>query len=255
MQRKTDELYQAGEFAQLAGVTVRTLHHYDELGLLKPAAYTPAGYRLYAPSDLARLQQIAALRFIGMPLKEIKATLSDEHLSLAATLVLQHRIMVQKRAQIDTAIDAIERAQVAVRRDDGGQWVALREVIQRMDEQQQWDWAKAHYTQEQLERLGKRYDPAMQTTYTQQWSDVIAQVEAEKDADPASPQAQALAKRWADLISAFTNDEPDIEKSLHSLYADAASQPKGFKNPLSPQAGTFIYKAIDILERPYLSRP
>jgi len=57
--------YQAIEFAQLAGVTVRTLHHYDRIGLLKPSAYTNAGYRLYGKGDLVRLQQIVTLKFIG----------------------------------------------------------------------------------------------------------------------------------------------------------------------------------------------
>lgn len=248
MQRKSEECYQAGEFAQLAGVTVRALHHYDELGLLKPSAYTQAGYRLYGRDDLARLQQIAALRFIGMPLKEIKTVLTSEHLSLGGALVMQHRILVRKRAQLDLAIQAIERAQEAVHRDDAAQWAALREVMQTMDEQHNWEWAKQHYTPEQLERLGARYDPAMQETYTSVWSELIAHVEAANNDDPASPSAQALAKRWSDLIFAFTNGEPDIEKSLQNVYADKVGQPKGFKSPLSPQAGTFIYKAIDILK-------
>ena len=63
-------MYQIQEFAQLAGVTVRALHHYDPLGLLRPRR-TPSRYRLYSDSDLERLEQIAALKFLGVSLKQI----------------------------------------------------------------------------------------------------------------------------------------------------------------------------------------
>ena len=65
-------LYKAQEFAERAGVTVRTLHHYDRLGLLAPSGRTEAGYRLYGDRDLLRLEQILALKFIGFPLPEIR---------------------------------------------------------------------------------------------------------------------------------------------------------------------------------------
>ena len=71
MKSRSEKLFQAREFAALTGVTVRTLHHYDRLGLLKPSRYTRAGYRLYSERDLSRLEQIVALKFIGFSLKEI----------------------------------------------------------------------------------------------------------------------------------------------------------------------------------------
>jgi DNA-binding transcriptional MerR regulator len=65
-------MYRVSDFAEKAGVTVRTLHHYDRLGLLKPSGRTEAGYRLYGERDFARLQQIVTLKFIGLPLRQIK---------------------------------------------------------------------------------------------------------------------------------------------------------------------------------------
>ena len=82
------------EFAQRAGVTVRTLHHYDRLGLLKPSRYTDAGYRLYGERDFARLQQIVVLKFIGLSLKEIKRLLEEKQLDLPGTLRVQREIVV-----------------------------------------------------------------------------------------------------------------------------------------------------------------
>lgn len=78
MKRASRPLYQAREFALRAGVTVRTLHHYDRLGLLRPSDYTASGYRLYGERDFARLQQIMTLKFIGLPLKQIKAIVAGE---------------------------------------------------------------------------------------------------------------------------------------------------------------------------------
>lgn len=246
MQRKTAGFLQAGEFAEMAGVTVRTLHHYDELGLLRPAAKSEAGYRLYTLDDLARLAQISALRFIGMPLKEIKQVLEGEILALASALQIQRNIMVRKRGQIDAALAAIERAEAACSGDESAHWIALREVIEIMKEQQDWEWVKQHYTPEQLERLGKRYDPAMQDTNSKQWTEIIAGAERLKNEDPASPEAQTLAKRWSEMIHAFTKGEPDIEASLKKVYSDKESQPKGFANPIVGEAGEFINKALEI---------
>ena len=76
MKEARESMYQANEFASVAGVTVRTLHHYDRIGLLKPSGYTSAGFRLYRKEDLVRLQQIVTLKFIGFSLRQIKELLN-----------------------------------------------------------------------------------------------------------------------------------------------------------------------------------
>ena len=75
--------YRVQQFSELAGVTVRALHHYDRLALLKPRR-TDAGYRVYSPSDLDRLERIVALKFLGLPLKQIKAVLDRDTRALPA---------------------------------------------------------------------------------------------------------------------------------------------------------------------------
>ena len=82
-------LFQAHEFSTLAGVTIRTLHHYDPLGLLKPSKRTGAGYRLYSENDLVRLEQIIVLKFLGLPLKRIKELVDRKALELPCVLRLQ----------------------------------------------------------------------------------------------------------------------------------------------------------------------
>ena len=85
-------LYHVHEFAERAGVTVKALHHYDRLGLLKPRR-TAAGYRLYADRDLERLEQIVALKFIGLSLRQIKVVLDRETLPLSDALRLQRQVL------------------------------------------------------------------------------------------------------------------------------------------------------------------
>src|SRR6476659_4980384 len=108
---RSNPVYRVSEFAEKAGITVRTLHHYDRLGLLKPSSRTTAGYRLYGDRDFARLQQIVTLKFIGLPLKQIKDLLDGSDLDLAATLRLQRRLLLEKRMQMEAAIQAIEEAE------------------------------------------------------------------------------------------------------------------------------------------------
>ena len=104
MKSSSEKLFQAREFAELTGVTVRTLHHYDRLGLLKPSRHSRAGYRLYIESDVARLEQIIALKFIGFSLSEIRNILSRGSLDLASALRQQREAITEKRQQLGTEL-------------------------------------------------------------------------------------------------------------------------------------------------------
>ena len=139
-------MYKVSEFAEKAGTTVRTLHHYDRLGLLRPGGRSGAGYRLYGERELARLQQIATLKFIGLPLKNIKRLLDRADLDLAETLRLQRRLLTEKQRQLDAAIQAIaaaERSAAAGREPD---WAALRRIIEVMEMQHDTEWTKKYYS-------------------------------------------------------------------------------------------------------------
>src|SRR5215831_6786293 len=100
-------LLQTREFAQLAGVTVRTLHHYDRIGLLKPSRRDHNGFRLYGEADFARLQQIQTLKFIGFPLRQVKEILKGEQVRLDETLKLQRKIIEAQRYRLGLALEAI----------------------------------------------------------------------------------------------------------------------------------------------------
>src|SRR5664279_6308920 len=99
--------FTVGELARLTGITVRTLHHYDQIGLVQPSDRSRAGYRLYADGDVLRLQQVLMYRELGVPLDEIPAAIADPQQSLA-----KHReVLLAKRARIDAMLSALDLAQ------------------------------------------------------------------------------------------------------------------------------------------------
>ena len=102
-----------GEVARLSGVTVRTLHHYDEIGLLKPGGRTDAGYRRYADADLDRLQQILFYRELGFGLDEIKAVLDDGAMNRIGHLRRQHAMLRDRIGRLERMSAAVEKAMEA----------------------------------------------------------------------------------------------------------------------------------------------
>lgn len=105
--------YTVGEVARLARVTVRTLHHYDGIGLLSPSGRSPAGYRSYDDADLERLQQIRYYRELGFPLEEIATILDDPGADPAAHLRRQHELLTVRISRLREMVTAIEFAMEA----------------------------------------------------------------------------------------------------------------------------------------------
>src|SRR4051795_12291994 len=98
-----------GELARLSGVTVRTLHHYDRIGLLRPSERTPAGYRSYDVRDLDRLQQVLVYRELGFPLEEVATLLDDPGADPAEHLRRQHRLLRERLARTEAMVAAVEK--------------------------------------------------------------------------------------------------------------------------------------------------
>jgi MerR family transcriptional regulator, thiopeptide resistance regulator len=101
------DVYRVREFAKLTGVTVKALHHYDRVGLLEPRR-TRAGYRLYSAADRDRLEQITALKFVGLPLRQIKTLLDRRSASMVDALTRQRRGLDEQRRTLGRAIAAID---------------------------------------------------------------------------------------------------------------------------------------------------
>ncbi|TFV64801.1 MerR family transcriptional regulator [Geodermatophilus sp. DF01-2] len=98
-----------GEVAALAGVTVRTLHHYDRIGLLSPSGRTASGYRQYAPADLERLHRVLLYRELGFPLEEVATLLDDPDADPAEHLRRQHRLLLDRLERTRAMVAAVEK--------------------------------------------------------------------------------------------------------------------------------------------------
>lgn len=249
MRRPHEGLRQVAAFAREAGVTVRTLHLYDRMGLLRPAALTEAGYRLYGAAELERLEHILAFRFIGLPLEQIK-TLPVEHAPLENALAMQREAVLRQRKRLDAALAAIERAQAQLEttsRDE--RWSIVRNVIEVLKMENDWNWTSEYYSPQARETIERRRAEMQRDEIEQgqrDWETLIAEVEtaAAQGVDPASERGQTLAQRWGELIAAFTGGNAEVHKGAKSLWSDQTHWPEGFTRPWSDDAQAFIAAAM-----------
>jgi DNA-binding transcriptional MerR regulator len=217
--------YRVHEFADLAGVTVKALHHYDRLGLLKPAR-TRAGYRAYTAAHLARLEQIIALKSLGIPLKQIRSILDREPLPLRTTFRQQREVLEEKRRGLDRAIDALKEAEQAMARDPESETQILQQVIRAMN-MQDVDAMRKYYSDEAWEQWKHYYDDWPSA----EWRAVYRDISSALDEDPASERAQALASRY--LALAQGQPAGAIRTGLMKAWADREHWPVAMKRRLA----------------------
>jgi DNA-binding transcriptional MerR regulator len=214
--------WKVGELARWTGITVRTLHYYDEIGLLRPSRTTEAGYRLYTEGDVIRLQQIKSLRKLGFSLEEIKEFLARPEVSPDQVLRMQ---MGHLREQIALQQRLCERLEaIAVRWGKAGsisteEFLQVIEVMNMMDK---------YYSPEQSEELRQRREQIGEERIRQSqtdWQVLMDEVRAEmeKGTDPASETVQALVRRWDALIQEFTGGNPGIAQSVGRMWKEEPS--------------------------------
>jgi len=246
------DVFKVRAFAELAGVTVRALHHYDRLALLRPRR-TSAGYRVYSARDLERLEQIVALKFLGFPLKQIKSLLDRDSRPLGDVLRAQRRLLEEKRRRLDKAISVIADAERSIQPGRATESAVLKRIIEVFAMSDQDDEMRKYYTDaawaelsKRREEMGERLrDIAMEGT--RKWQALFKDVTASLDADPAGPVAQVLFDRWKALIEEFTGGNPEITAGLGRVWQDHdnwSEERKKQAEPFSdPRVWEFIRKA------------
>ena len=218
-----DTAYTVGALARASGLTVRTLHHWDAIGLLAPAERAGNGYRRYGAAEVARLYRILALRRLGLSLDEIAAALEHEGPELQAA-VRAHLARVEEQLAATAQLrDRLVRILDALGEEAGPSSRQLIDTIEVMTMHEQ------YYTPEQLEQLAARREALGEEGMRKaqdDWTELIAEVEAERAAgtDPADPRVQALMERWHVLIQAFTGGDPGITASLKRMYSEQGAE-------------------------------
>ena len=205
-----------GELAQRTGLTVRALHHYDDIGLLSPSARSAAGYRLYDEHDLARLHRILALRRFGMALADIGTFLTGPDLPLADLVERQIGMLDQQIAQATSLRSRLAylRGQFeAGRQPDPADWLTTLEQMTMYDK---------YFTQEELQEL-PLYTRAEQIEGD--WQALVAEVNGLMDAgtSPADDRARSLARRWMALVARDTNANPILFAKLNAMQEQEPS--------------------------------
>jgi len=262
--------YRTGQFAEKASVSLRTLRFYDKMGLLSPSQYTKSGYRLYTNEDLLSLQNILALKFMGFSLEEIRLLLKTGPKRLEEVLAQQKAMMEEKRAQLDTIIQAIEETEQLLQTNRCN-WESIVKVIQVMQMGQQNDhWSAKYFTPEQqktMEELNskasteearqklKAYHPNEWTEEDQrrvneQYRFVKQELGrlAAQGADPASPEAQHVARIKHELGFGFSQGDPDIKASVGKWWEEFHALPEEQK-PFDMSLYTYTSEEQDLLDK------
>lgn len=234
------------EVAKLTGVTVRALHHYDKIGLLKPMEVTEAGYRIYGDKELEVLQQIMFFRELDFSLNEIKEIIQNPSYDKTEALRKQKELLLQKRERLDGLITLVESTL------KGNDEMSFKEFDMTELEKE-----KEKYAKEVKERWGttQAYAQSKEKTekYTkEQWQEIGGTMEAileefagKRELSPDSKEVREVVKKWQDYITEnFYTCSDEILSGLGVMYT---SDERFMKNIDKYGEGTaaFMAKAID----------
>ncbi len=226
-----------GELARRTGLTVRTLHHYDAIGLLRPSLHTEAGHRLYTAADVARLQQILSLRQLGFALEEIRGCLDSADF---APLELLHRHIDRLRQQMALAQQLCTRLESLAAYFRSAGEVPAEEFLHTMEVM---TMIENLYTPEQRKAFGEVAEQVGADeirAVEDAWTALLGEVRANRDRDPASAEAQALLKRWEELTErtmAGYQAHPELKQAIADNYK--AGRFEGMDR--APQAADFAF--------------
>lgn len=206
------------EITDLVGISVRTLHHYDEIGLLTPDEITDAGYRIYSEANLETLQEILFFRELGFPLKEIKTIINSPLFNRQEALETQHRMLLKKKQQLNQMIETIEKTMQHTK----------GEINMTNEEKfKGFDFSHNPYEQEAREKWGDEVvDKAnaktnnMTVQNQERFNEIFRNLAAIRTLAPGSKAAQREIKVWYEFLNTIHNYSLAAFKGLGQMYVD-----------------------------------
>jgi MerR family transcriptional regulator, thiopeptide resistance regulator len=239
LKQKARAVYRIQEFAKVAGVTVRALHHYDRVGLLTPTARSGAGYRLYQKSDIARLEQIVVLKYLGLPLSRIAEVLRGE-VSLSDVLSNLNQVLSSRRRHLSLTMETLGDIEQAAA---GGEpnWNAFAALVREAEADKHAALGVKKYCSEEV--LKKIRERRQAWTMTLQDYELARDLRAAiaRNESPASPAGQALAARWRDTIERFTEGDAEMKSAVTSMVSGWGQWTGG---PLTAKMRDFFLEAM-----------
>lgn len=246
--------HMVGEIAELVGISVRTLHHYDRIGLLKPESVSPAGYRLYGDGDLEKLQQILFFRELGFGLKETKEIINQPGFDRKKALRTHRELLLEKRQRLEALIDSVDQTLQSI---EGGKEMEKREMFAAFD-LSEIERHKEKYAAEtrrlyghtaaykESEERTARYTKEDWAVIMQRQSELYTRIASLMDNGPADPQVQAAVGEWRQhLTDSFYNCTPEIFRGLGDLYVNDARFTANI-DKIKPGLAAFMREAMHI---------
>ncbi|MHB1318762.1 MAG: MerR family transcriptional regulator [Anaerolineae bacterium] len=241
--------WKAGAVSRVAGITVRTLHHYDALGLLSPTRRSEAGYRLYVESDLLRLQQILLYRQLGLPLDDIRRILDDPEFDLVTALERHLRATREGIARLGQVAETIERTLDSLRKED--EMLSVEEMYKGLAPAE-----VERLRREARERYGERIvedsEQRVRGMSREAWEQVGAEGEAVNrglaalmDRAPSDPQVQALVARHYAWIEHFWHPTAETYRALGQGYAQDPAF-RAYYEAYRPGLAQFLAEAMAV---------
>ena len=238
-------LWRVNEVSKLTGVSIRTLQYYDKIGLLHPAKYTDAGYRLYDDTALETLQQILLFRELEFPLKDIKKIISSPDFDRRKALEQQIELLTLKKEHIENLIDLAK----------GIKLLGVKQLTfdafdtRKIDEyaaQAKASWGTTPAYKEFEERAKGRTKEEDRKIY-QGMIDIFGEFGRIRNTDPASEDAQALVKKLQDYITEHMYTcTKEILRSLGKLYAGGGDFTTNIDKMGGEGTAVFASQAIEI---------
>ena len=231
------------EVSRLTGVSVRTLHHYDAIGLLKPAQVTEAGYRLYDDRSLGRLQTILLFRELEFPLKEIKRMLDAADFDPMAALDDQIHLLQLKREHLDRLIDhACKIKETGVMNMEFKAYDTKKLDTYAQEAKQRWGHTDAWRESQAREKTREQ-----ELTDADGLMDIFRRLGQFREGSPAAPEAQALIEELQHYISShYYNCTSQILYGLGQMYAAGDEMNENIDRAGGAGTGDFARRAIEI---------
>ena len=238
------------DVAKLTGVTVRTLHYYDEIGLLKPSEVTDAGYRLYNDADLEVLQQILFFRELDFPLEDIRKIMQNPAYEKESALRKQRELLLQKRSRIERLIALVDKTLKGERDMSFRQFdtTEIEETKKKYaaEAKQRWGDTAAYA---EYEKKTARTSDAQQRMLDGEGAMILSEFGRNRSLAPDSAQAQALVKRWQDYItSGYYTCTKEILSCLGQMYVGDARFTQ-YIDQYGEGTAAFMAAAIEIYTR------
>ncbi|RST74386.1 MerR family transcriptional regulator [Siminovitchia acidinfaciens] len=209
------------EVAELTGISVRTLHHYDEIGLLSPGRRSESGYREYSDVDLETLQQILFFRELGFPLKKIKDVLNSPSFDRKEALILQRTMLLEKRSRLDQMIHLVEKTiqhaegEIHMSNEEKFEGFDFRHNPYEKEARERWGDKAVDQSNAKLAGMSEEEQKAM----GEKMNAIYRELAALRQESPASEEAQAAIKEWYDFLNSnFGSYSLDAFKGLGQMY-------------------------------------